>query len=257
MKHFLITRINDNFPIFDSIGLDSNNQNLGIDDCWLTKRMQIFQEFTVPCVENQTDKDFIWICKCHPKTPDWVKKILKKINLIASYDYIDYKKTINIQGESSFRSIIQSITNDKEIITSRLDFDDGISKNFIKITKNSIKEGHFFDFTKGIVRNSNGLFFHEKKLTSQFCSYMEKKGELKTVYHQFHHLIKNPIKNEIDFGWLQNNHEINITTNLRNNLNRIYPIKASVSDYFKIKDNYPSLKKNWLYEKNYAIKYSF
>jgi hypothetical protein len=257
MKHFLITRFNDYFPTFDSIGLDVKNNDLGVDGFWLRKRMEIFQEFTVPCVESQTDKDFIWICKCHPKTPDWVKKILKNLNLIASYEEIDYKKTTSIQAEFAFESVIKNITNDKEIITSRLDSDDGISKDYIKITKMSIKEGQFFDFTKGIVRNSNGLFFHEKKLTSQFCSYMEKKGELKTVYHQFHHLVQNPIKNQVDFGWLQNNHEINITTNLRNNLNRVYPNKASFLDYSNILDSYPSLKKIWLYEKNHTVKYSF
>ena len=92
MKHFLITRFNDCFPTFDSIGLDVKNNDLGVDGFWLRKRMEIFQEFTVPCVESQTDKDFIWICKCHPKTPDWVKKILKNLNLIASYEEIDYKK---------------------------------------------------------------------------------------------------------------------------------------------------------------------
>ena len=176
MKHFLITRFNDYFPSFDAPSHTTNeNPNKGIENDWLEKRLKIFKTITVPSIKCQTDKDFIWIIKCHPKTPDWVKKILKNLNLIASYEEIDYKKTASIQAEFAFESIIKNITNDKEIITSRLDSDDGISKDYIKTTKMSIKEGRFFDFTKGIVRNSNGLFFHEKKLTSQFCSYMEKK----------------------------------------------------------------------------------
>ena len=254
MKHFLITRFNDYFPSFDAPSHTTNeNPNKGIENDWLEKRLKIFKTITVPSIKCQTDKDFIWIIKCHPKTPDWAKLLLKDDCFIPSYDEIVKSHQVNTQASTTFAKIIRKITNDKEIITTRIDSDDAISKNHISLVKKYIKPNLFFDFSMGIVKNHNGIFVHYKPKVSQFCSYLDHNNELLTVYHRFHIDIKKEecIKNQVDFGWMQHNHDTNITNgmikdpNHNQTRNKEYPHKATKSDWDTLKLNYPFIEKKW------------
>ena len=233
MKHFIVTRFNDYFPCLP-------NPHLGVDNDWLEKRINLLNKFTIPSVKNQTDKDFTWILKCHPKTPSWARKILDKGDFIVSYEE-EVHKLINTQASVSFAKIIRRLTKEKSIITTRLDSDDVISKNHISLVKKSIQPNAFFDIAKGIVKIKNEYFLHRKSGVSQFCSYMEHSNSLSTVYYKTHDLIKNDecIKNYIDLGWMQNHHDSNISVSMKEG--RVYPHKASYEDFKFMKKSYPSL----------------
>ena len=105
----------------------------------------------------------------------------------------------------------------------------------------------------GIVKNHNGIFVHYKPKVSQFCSYLDHNNELLTVYHRFHIDIKKEecIKNQVDFGWMQHNHDTNITNgmikdpNHNQTRNKEYPHKATKSDWDTLKLNYPFIEKKW------------
>ena len=253
MKFFVITRFNDYFPTFDGIHATSSNHHLGIENWWLERRIEIFLQVTVPSIASQTDKDFEWIIKCHPKTPKWTRKILAGLPLIACYDEIPQQNSTTKQASLSFHRAIRKITDDKEIITSRVDSDDGLSRCYVENAKRHIKPNKFMDFIQGVVKDSNGIYFHFKPtITSQFCSYMDYGTNLLTVYHQYHHLIKNSIKIDGLFGWFQNNHDFNITTEMRKTTGRNYPHKIFKSDMDEVKKKYPFIKTKWA--KNDTVK---
>jgi len=199
MKHFIITRFNDVFP-------STNHMNLGINETWLAKRIKIFQENTLVSIANQTDKEFVWILKCHPQTPDWARDCLKSDLYFASYDEFPIQENPAKHYSFVFSKIIKKITSDKEIITTRLDSDDRISSGHIELVKKLSKPEMFFDFRSGLVKTYNGLYFHKKNGVSQFCSYFDTR-EFKTVYHLFHNIIKDDqcVIFNAELGWMQNN----------------------------------------------------
>ncbi len=233
MDHFIITKFNDYFPKHRWI-----SPHLGIDEEWLEKRLGLLNDFTIPSIKAQTDRDFTWILKCHPKTPLWARRILDAEDFVVSYEE-EIHNSISVQASVSFAKIIRRLTKAKYIITTRLDSDDVISKDHIKLVKEGVQPNKFFDFGRGIVKIKNDYFLHYKSGTSQFCSYMECSDVLLTVYHKIHPVIEDNecIKNRVDLGWMQNHHDSNIGADLK--AGRTYPHK--VTDWSQLKESYPSL----------------
>lgn len=248
MRHFLITRFNDYFPTFDDWSHSTSaNPDQGIEEGWLRNRLEIFRTVTVPSVQYQSDPDFTWIIKCHPRTPDWARSILSDGPYIANYDGSPQFSSVDRQASSTFARLIRQITNDKEIITSRVDSDDALSRDYISLVKRHVKPQMFFDFSRGIVRNRWGIFIHYKPKVSQFCSYMESGNEIKTVYHKTHIAIHDSecLKNQVDWGWMQYNHTTNITLSAQ--FNKEYPYLATAADWPTLKENFPVLHYEWLH----------
>lgn len=243
MKHFILTRFNETY-----FAINNLNPNISINDEWLANRIKIFKSITVPSVYAQTDKEFTWIVKCNPKTPTWVRKELEGEYLVC-YDEFDF----NIKEDPSpaapiypkiWQKIIRQMTTDKEIITTALDSDDAIANDHINLVKNFIKPLMFFDFNRGLIKNKEGLFLHYKPMTSQFYSFMDY-NTLHTVYHKTHHVNENIIKNQIEWGWLQNNHSNNV---LNGSLicktgiikgKKTYPLKATETDIKILINKFP------------------
>ncbi len=237
MDHFIITRFNDYFPNHRWI-----DPHLGIDEEWLEKRLRLLKEFTIPSIKAQTDRDFTWILKCHPKTPLWARRILDAEDFVVSYEE-EIHNSINVQTSVSFAKIIRRLTKEKHIITTRLDSDDVISKDHIRLVKEGVQLNKFFDFGSGIVKINDEYFLHHKLGTSQFCSYMECLDTLLTVYHKIHIAIGDDecVKNQVDLGWMQNHHDSNIGADLKKG--RTYPFKATDADLKNLEKDFPSLFK--------------
>lgn len=249
MKHFIITRFNDYFPAFDEISTDdpdprfSNrevlNPLIGIDDRWLEIRMRLFFEITVPSVSSQTDTDFTWLLKCHHLTPGWAKRILVG-NFVPNYDP-HYSSPAEV-----FSGIIRRMCRDKEVITTRLDSDDGISREYVQIVKDQCRPGMFFDFERGVVVTPQGVHLHRKTgYTSQFCSYFDTYALL-TVYHKPHCKISpdERIRDHAHLGWIQTNHEHNITRDIKR-CGR-YADRVGKDHRLEVLRSFPSLPRSWM-----------
>lgn len=251
MKHFLLTRFNDYYPGITADDATTKNPNIGIEDDWLRSRIDILNNLTAISVLCQSDQDFTWIIKCHPHTPVWARKKLSG-PYINSYDEIEHYPTVDLQASHTFTRLIRKITPDKEILTTRLDSDDGVSKDFIALIKKYTQPNLFFDFSKGIVKNEWGIHVQHKPKTSQFCSYLEYRRDILTVYHRFHTTIESHecLKNQVDFGWLQYNHTTNNsiskhTDNMRDFHDKVYPYKATTADWDTLKLHYPYIHREW------------
>lgn len=134
MKHFLATRFNLRFEGWTS----TKNGNPVLDDKWLTDRFMLFNNFCLPSVLNQSNQNFHWILFFDQSTPAFFKTEIE--NIISPFKnvyvlFIDGMKDL----EGSFKDFIASHTDkdDSFIITTRLDNDDMIHKDFIDTIQNA------------------------------------------------------------------------------------------------------------------------
>jgi len=190
MQHILLTRFNL------KINPDANSeQNQGLTHEWLEHRFKIFQELCLPSVLNQSKKDFLWIIFFDVHTPDAYKKraqslsqLYEKIRII----FIDGFKELN----TSLKDLIKPFITDSHVITTRLDNDDIIHKDFLATIGKlaTLKNNTVIDLTAGhqlklsggkaIVRCYSNSF-------NPFISLVETNGKVKTVLSKMHNEWKN------------------------------------------------------------------
>lgn len=131
INHYLLTRFNVRMDTMLTIQLDK--KDITKDTNYLEERFRLFFKYTVPSVLNQTDLEFSWIILLSDNTPRQFKnrlKILEKEhnNIICLYirDDEDYYEVLN--------SYFQNSRSDW-YITSRVDNDDALCKDYIKTVK--------------------------------------------------------------------------------------------------------------------------
>ena len=71
--HFIITRFN--LRIWQQ---DKNNIPTHTSE-WLEHRFELFEKYCLPSVENQTNKNFIWLCMFDKETPAPYKERIRNI----------------------------------------------------------------------------------------------------------------------------------------------------------------------------------
>ena len=232
-EHFLITRFNV-LPEFDIINEGSWDRE------WLTHRFNLFEKFCYPSVFNQSNQNFKWIVFFHSKTPEEFKH---KINEYAKWEnfipvYLDDRYTI----EKNKLAILENLSSQpKYLITSRLDSDDAISRDYIEIIQNNFaeQEFEFLNFSYGYVLNGNKLYTF-KYLQNPFVSLVERVNTLSTNGFKsvlcadhtelYSHGKVKQIKTET--GWMQIIHG-------KNNNNRVRGIRQSITkldNHFVIND---------------------
>jgi hypothetical protein len=120
---------------------------------WLDHRFNLFEHFTLKCLEGQTDKDFWVFLLTDPNTP---KKYERKIKEYENYPFIKVIKTNlyndsdfleeNNANKNDFKNLILSTyknirkNNSNEIITSRLDNDDLVGTHYNYIVKQALTD---------------------------------------------------------------------------------------------------------------------
>lgn len=189
-KHYLITRFNLKNPEWD---VTKNNETLLTDE-WMEDRMWLFENFCFPSVAAQTNKKFNWLLFFDTTTPEKYKKAIA--DLISNHLNI---KAFYINGMPEFYpSIQQFISEDSKgipfLITSRIDNDDCIHKNFINEVQHKFKSQDYeaVDIIKGYSLQVKPRFILGKKehIFNPFISLIEKNEEPKTVWFNDHTLWK-------------------------------------------------------------------
>ncbi|MCH4551029.1 glycosyltransferase [Aestuariibaculum lutulentum] len=185
-KHYLITRFNLRHPNWKST---KNNESL-LNDAWMTHRMELFSNFCLPSVAAQTNKNFKWIIFFDiTTTPAFKEQIL---NLLKPYKHFI---PLFIDGMDQFSpEIINYIDEDAKnvdyIISSRIDNDDCIHKNYINEIQLKFNYQDFLaiDVIKGYsLQISPNFYLGEKMhLFNPFISLIESKKNYKTVFQGTH-----------------------------------------------------------------------
>jgi Putative rhamnosyl transferase len=119
VQHFIITRFNINLGAYSG---------KNISPSWLEHRANLFKEFCIPSVKQQSVQDFSWFVLFDPRTEkDYLDKII--IDEVIQPIFAD-----NLP--SALNQIKSFIHEDTDIlISSRLDNDDAIMSEYIKASR--------------------------------------------------------------------------------------------------------------------------
>lgn len=215
IQHFLITRFN----IKNEGWWQDKNHKEVLNDAWLRTRIALFKDYCLPSVLEQTCKKFKWLIIFQNERSEQIEKLLKSLE---KHDFIE---AIFVDGYKDFllelpRTIQNKLAPDSRwVITSRLDNDDAIEKDYICILRKFINFQHncVVHFPYGLcldLGRTNRLAqqFHP---LNQFISLVEDlhEGELKTVYVNPHNKWQtqyNIHSIRKDNLWLQVTHSGNV-----------------------------------------------
>jgi hypothetical protein len=214
--HFLITRFN--VPIAswdrDKAGIST------LDTKWLEHRIALFNTFCVPSIAGQTGKDFKWLIYCDSATDKrYVQQIMESITLIPHAE-LRFVKDFDVLKTDLKQLIAQGASD--YVITSRVDNDDALGRNYIKTIQSSFSAedltvinlcgGVLYDLPDHILTVLPDMRFNH------FGSLIEKRkntGEFLTVMGFSHHDPPGGIK-VIDVmtknAWLKIIHDRNVNS---------------------------------------------
>jgi Putative rhamnosyl transferase len=173
-QHFIITAFNVDF------GLKSREKILS--NSYLSQRFDIFKTICFPSVFNQINHNFKWLVFFDSETPKPFKEEIYLLEKkLTNFIPVFVKPVINPGVfwqeiiEQYIDVDINTDTKPKYIITTNLDNDDAISKDFIEIIQKQFhqQEFEFLNFPYGYMLRENGLFLREF-LSSPFISLIEK-----------------------------------------------------------------------------------
>ena len=189
-QHLLITRFNLKNP--DWI-VTKNNETL-LDNSWMEERIELFKNYCLPSIVNQTNKNFKWLLFFDTSTAENFRNSIT--DLIKNYAFIE---VLYIDGMPNFnKSILDYISNNLSgfpyLITSRIDNDDCVSKFFIDEVQQNFNQQNFmaFDYIKGYTLQVEPKVLLGKKehIFNPFISLIEKNENPKTVWHYVHNQWK-------------------------------------------------------------------
>lgn len=188
--HFLITRFNLKNPEWD---VTKNNEAL-LDENWMDERLELFSNYCFPSVVNQINKNFKWLLFFDNSTSEQYRKkiaqILDNNPQIISF-YIDGMSKF----QESILDYIKENTSDKDyLITSRIDNDDCIHKDFIDEIQKQFDKQEFLaiDTIEGYTLQVEPNYILGKKehIFNPFISLIERNENPKTVWHYVHNMWK-------------------------------------------------------------------
>jgi hypothetical protein len=195
MKHYLVTLWN--VDLYD----------LG----WLERRQKIFERFTLPSVEAQTNKNFEWLLISDARTPESFQKVLNGYPARVLYqDWENYNWAVPDASLSKTMQLAVRIEtvgdviakfigeqNTDFVVTSRLDNDDMLASEFVAtVQKHAQAEWKTRTADKFWLSLVRGYRWHEDKmypfnsLANSFVSFVENPSDLKTCYTSVHTLAK-------------------------------------------------------------------
>lgn len=136
-EHFLLTRFNVPNPDW----MKDKNQNPVLDEEWLDHRFEIFEKFTLPSVAGQTNRKFTWLVFFDEETPGKYRYRISEYQVkcgnfkpVFVSDWKDYSQ--KLQG-----SLSSGIDKTQQyLLTSRLDNDDCIHREYIHDTQQAFRE---------------------------------------------------------------------------------------------------------------------
>ena len=209
-NHYLITRFNLKNPSWKF----TKNNELLLNDQWMDERIDLFANFCLPSVAAQTNKNFKWLLyfdnDTAPKHKEQIATLIKPYLFIEVF-YIEGMPAL----VDSIRKYIANNSKSEYLITSRIDNDDSISKNFIDVVQSKFdKQNHLaIDVILGYTLSVTPYMIGKKEhLFNPFMSLIETAENAKTVWFYDHNMWKKE-KNIIHFSderlWLSIIHEKN------------------------------------------------
>lgn len=183
-SHFIITLFNlRNFPL-------SNNNDYESWLKWTRNRIELFKEYCLPSLINQSSKTFNWLLFFDTDTPEEFNEFFKELSSF-SFIHICYCKGIEDFIVNYTQEVKKRIGRSiKWIITTRIDNDDCLHRDAIKTIQKNFVDRHKFliSLASGYVLNiTDRTLSHYYYPMSPFISLIEAyDNEIKGVFEKEH-----------------------------------------------------------------------
>lgn len=179
MNHYLLTRYNT--------GIYTNKKKTKggkvIDPGkWMRERLKLFADYTVPSVENQSDKNFKWLICLDYRTPVdeyfAIRSVLGKASIIW--------------GQNGRKAFVEYLKDNRKgpVITSRVDNDDALHRDYVAGLNDCWERKRKY----GVFTYPSGLCYkpHKKEvrfvrhIPNHFLALIESGPEYVTCLHKGH-----------------------------------------------------------------------
>jgi hypothetical protein len=213
--HILLTRFNLATPGRERL------HRVGKD--WLRRRFDLFELYCLPSIAAQDTNDFLWLIFFDIDTPDWARERIEKQQKFFPFQPV-FTELFKAEGWArNVRTAIGPAISNRIVITSNLDNDDGLAKNYLSRVR-KMAEAHWRDQTfainvpDGYVLNNGKLYFH-RHLHNAFTNLVEADGDAlqttKTIRHMELATHVPIVQAEGPPGWLQVVHDGNVSNKIR------------------------------------------
>jgi hypothetical protein len=206
--HFLLTRFNTRAPEWRSEVGDR-----GTDPAWLGPRIDLFERICLPSVRAQTEQAFTWLIFMHPDTPAdlaaRLRDLVADVATIVEAEHGDAEAAVSAIGTPS----------SEEVITSRVDNDDALARDFIEAVRSHAAELGYLNFTHGAqLHIATGEACRIGHALSPFPSRVERAETIRTVWETKHNDERLRFARQIPGGvwWLQGIHDANVANPAKN-----------------------------------------
>lgn len=233
-KHFLATRFNVRIGGWDT----TKNGEMLLDENWMDNRFELFENYCFPSVLNQSNQNFTWCIYFDLYTNKVYKEKIKKLTECYPNIRIFYIDSISELKPHLINFIkLSEIDACDYVITSRLDTDDLLHMNYIKVVQQLFKPVHncIIDLRCGYqisiergqceIRNYINTF-------NPFISFIEKKECVETVFNQMHKewlKTENVIVDSQKKLWIELVHKKNKINSVNSNLE--YALKFNEKEF--------------------------
>lgn len=225
ISHYIITRFNIRIP--SSLTRQLQTIDVTRDEEYLEDRFKLFFEYTVPSVLQQSDKGFVWILMFSANTPQQFK------NRIATLERENpFIKTLYIADDENCNDILENYILERHkniIVTSRLDNDDAIHRDYVKEIHTVILQQEIQEFA--LIFNNGCQYDETHKFLSKyhfpknhFSTLVEvgNKDKIKTILRFNHMEIGNNVNtvelnNDIPM-WLEVVHATNVSNRMHSKI---------------------------------------
>ncbi|MCR5688331.1 MAG: putative rhamnosyl transferase [Lachnospiraceae bacterium] len=229
-----------------------------LDEDYLEKRFALFEKYTFPSFEAQTDADFRWIVMFHADTP---ARFREKIDAFSEKLTVFEPWFLDDDESDRFLEIIKdrlSEYDDTGVITVRVDNDDMIGRDFVEIAKQHLadSEGTFvLTFPRGLQYDMRtGRCMKYTYVNNHFMCHASAPGSHDTNIYSFQHTDVDKV--------VSGEHKIIVKTELpmwveivsgTNCVNEIWTRPSKVFVPYGVKAAYPELDIKWSSKRQWAL----
>jgi hypothetical protein len=178
MKHFIIT------PFYVRRHFTAKTGKIEVRHAsleWLDDRLRLFEAYCLPSVAAQSDQNFTWYLYFDDSTP---RKYLERVAAaIARRDNIFIKRCALWEGSTLVNDLVAGLDeHTRWVITTRLDNDDGLQRDFVSMLHAAVEEKtEFLNFPRGIIWYS-GKCYAYRHPSNAFLSMVEPADSPRTVW---------------------------------------------------------------------------
>lgn len=210
IDHFILTRFN-----IASAGREAPIRN---SPGWLERRFDLFERFCLPSVAAQTRTDFKWLIYFDENTPDPFRT-----RIVEAQKMVPFKALF--VGPFAASMAAQDLKrwtdpNSTRVLTTRLDNDDAISRDFFQLTVNAaqrLEDGTIINFPSGVALK-RGRVYSATDPSNPFTSLIESADAARSIWAAPHTELaaRFPIIQEsAEPCWLQVVHGENVTNRIK------------------------------------------